>query len=304
MSRLKRYVTYKHFKDHDYEITSKINVIKSTKKDEIVEKNKSHTIRGAIVSLNRAYKNLHDTLRANTWSYFLTLTFDKEKVDRLNDDLVLACFKKWRKSVKRKFPDMIYLAVPEYHKKGGLHYHLVVGNITSSELNLIDSGCLYYKGNSIKKETFLNRGYKFDLKSGDGMIIYNVAGFSSGFSTATEIRSSDAVTHYVSKYITKNNIDPRFFNKPRYYVSHNLHKVKKIRDVYDMGDVFCDEITFRKNLFDSDNDIESAGGILTYSNDDKKYDYYSVDLSKESIIKARLDGILPMPSHHLPFDKK
>lgn len=31
---------------------------------------------------------------------------------------------------------MTYLAVPEYHKKGALHFHLLVGNINEVDLKL------------------------------------------------------------------------------------------------------------------------------------------------------------------------
>lgn len=312
MAHCIRYIKYKQFRDHDFEITSKINVIRNNYYDTVpthdafgrpipgAEERKKHyaelrkrkdqpTIRGAVESLRRCHNNLSDVLRSNVWSWFVTLTFgDAEK--RLDDQYCRDRFADWRTSVRRNLPNMFYVAVPEYHKKGGLHYHLVLGGVSAKELGLVDSGRVLHHGKSWRRKDFFAKGFEVDIETGEGFTIYNIPSWNS-FSTATEVRSSDAVTRYVSKYMSKANIDPRFYNKKRFYCSANVHRPKVLEQNI--------PTTFGNEVF---NLCEMSGGCLDYRNNYTRYEKYSVPPSKEDIIKMRLDGVLPMPKHSLPFD--
>lgn len=312
MTHCIRYIKYKHFRDHDYEITSKTNVIRNNYYNSApvkdgegrlipgAEERKLHyavlrkrkdepTIRGAVESLRRCHKSLSDVLRSNVWSWFITLTFgDSEK--RLDDQYCRDRFADWRTTVKRNYPQMFYVAVPEYHKKGGLHYHVVVGGVTAADLALVDSGRVLHHGKSWKRKDFFAKGFEVDPKTGEGFTVYNIPSWNS-FSTATEVRSTDAVTHYVSKYMSKANIDPRFYNKKRYYCSENVHRPTVVEE--NLSASYYNEVN---------NPCEFAGGCLDYRNKDTRYEKYSVPLSKEEVIRMRLNGFKPMPKHLLPFD--
>ncbi len=163
-------------------------------------------LENAIRSMNRAKNNLMDILKSNDFNFFVTLTFDKNKIDRLNDKETRKAFAKFIKDLRRKFNNMIYVAVPEYHEKGGLHFHLLVGNVSFEDLRLEDS--------------------EKRVKSGrcKGQIIYNVNAWQNGFSTATKILDNNAIKYYLSKYLTKGKVDPRFFGKKRFYVSQNIER--------------------------------------------------------------------------------
>lgn len=103
---------------------------------------------------------------------------------------------------------MKYVGVFEYHKRGGLHAHLLVGGVDSQDLKLTDSGHTVRSGKTA------------------GAKIYNVGAWSVGFSTATEVMDKEAVKSYISKYISKTGVDMRFFGKKRYFCSHNIKRPK------------------------------------------------------------------------------
>lgn len=164
-------------------------------------------LENAVRSMNRSKNNLMDILKCNDFDFFVTLTFDKNLIDRLDDNKTRKSFTQWANNISRDLPNLIYVAVPEYHKKGGLHFHLLIGGVSAEDLKLVDSG---------KR-----------VKSGrcKGQIIFNVDRWKrKGFSTATKILDTNAVKFYLSKYLTKGKVDPRFFNKKRFYVSRNIKR--------------------------------------------------------------------------------
>lgn len=233
-----QYVTIKEFPDSTFSITSKINSIYNSCVDRT--RSGSPTILNAQRSRSRAHRALFDVLRSNTWQWFITLTFGDD--DRLSDEEVRAKFERWRKMVKRKFPQMYYVGVPEYHKKGGLHLHLVVGGVSAADLRLKHSGRVLHKGQAWKKKDFVRAGFVEDTLTGEGAVIYNVSSWDGyGWSTATEIRNNEAVQRYVSKYITKANIDPRFYNKKHFFCSKNVQRPTVTKDTNVFFNYFKDD---------------------------------------------------------------
>lgn len=171
------------------------------------EKKYAPKLSNAVRSMNRSKNNLMDILRCNTFDFFVTLTFDDTKLNNTYDDTQTRnAFRKWRKSVKRSFPDMVYIAIEEYQKRGVLHYHLLVGNVTADELGLVNSGKKVRRGRC------------------KGQPIFNVTKWQYGFSTVTQILDTEAVKFYLSKYLTKGQADPRFFGKKRYFTSQNINR--------------------------------------------------------------------------------
>ena len=76
------------------------------------------------VSRNRAKNMIYDYARTNDFEYFVTMTFNPDKVDSFN---YVACSQKlsdWLKNLRRRVaPDIRYLFVPELHKSGRYHFH-------------------------------------------------------------------------------------------------------------------------------------------------------------------------------------
>lgn len=170
-------------------------------------------------SAQRCKTELYDILKCNDFDFFVTVTFDPDEINRLDDSAVRRAWTVFCNNLHRKYPDMYYVAVPEYHKKGGLHFHLLIGGIKFEDLKPVHA---YDE----KKQCYLyvTKG----VCKGDK--IYNITVWQYGFSTMTVLRNKEAAKHYISKYITKQHTDLRFFGKKRYYVSRNMCRpvVKKI----------------------------------------------------------------------------
>ena len=73
------------------------------------------------------------------WDYFVTFTFNSDKVDRYNFSEVSKKLSKWIDNIKQKYgcKDMGYIIVPEKHKDGAWHFHGLFKNCDN--LNFIDS---------------------------------------------------------------------------------------------------------------------------------------------------------------------
>lgn len=127
----------------------------------------------------RARKQLFELCACNDFDLFFTLTLNKEVIDRYDYKTVVRRFGQWADNrVRRK--GLRYVAVPELHKDGAVHFH---GLCNASACSLVDSG-----------ET--------DKKSGQK--VYNLADWNLGFTTAIYVYGArDAAAHYVAKYVTK-----------------------------------------------------------------------------------------------------
>lgn len=129
------------------------------------------------------------------WKTFITLTFAE------NEQSIESANKKLRyfvDKVRRIKKDFKYLCIPEFQKRGAIHYHLLT-NIAEND----DKLTYAQKDNSYFRHIkYWNLGYdSIEVIKGD---IKKVVG-------------------YISKYMTK-DIDNRLFGHRRYFYSKNLNK--------------------------------------------------------------------------------
>lgn len=134
----------------------------------------------------------------NDWETFITLTFDPKIVKSDMRDISNANkrFKYFIDKVRRVKKDFKYICVPEFHKSGIVHYHLLC-NIKASNTKLM----------FIQED---NKKYK------------HIKYWQEGF-TSVEVLKGDVkkIIGYIAKYMTK-DIDNRLFNRHRYFYSRNL----------------------------------------------------------------------------------
>ncbi len=202
-------------KIYDNYIRYNIKIGKKIKRDLEIKKSNIRWLCNAERSARRVYEVVSDICECNNFDWFATLTFtsDTSKVtDRLDDKETRKLFGQWRNEMKRKLPNMKYVAICEYHKKGGLHWHLVLGDVTANELGLIYS-----------KSVFSNI-------LGADMPIYNISTWKKGFSTCSKIASKESTKGYILKYVTKGGVDPRFFRKQRFTCSQNVLRPEIIKE--------------------------------------------------------------------------
>lgn len=151
-------------------------------------------------NLSRSRKLVIDLAYENQkiWKSFLTLTF----ADNVKDiDFANKCFNSWLTSIRQLFSDFAYLCVPEFQKRGAVHYHLLS--------NLEVGGDLLPVQNAKKN-------------------MYDVKYWKYGFTSAFDLKLADDrfnVSLYVCKYLYK-DIDDRLFSRKKVMHSRNLQLPK------------------------------------------------------------------------------
>ena len=159
-------------------------------------------------ALRRTRMNIMRLVNSNPdFLTFLTLTFDENKIKNKQDITELEKCNYWFKTfivkLKHHFSDIKYLAVPEFQgdyyfrtgiKKefgGAIHYHL-----------LLDQ--------------------KIDSK-----IMEKIWGH--GFIKINKIKAINNVGLYVSKYLSKESFNKKYFGKRKFFYSRNLNRPKEYK---------------------------------------------------------------------------
>lgn len=133
-------------------------------------------------SMRRARSRVRRLALANEFRWFVTLTLSPEKVDRYDDAQVVRKLTTWaHNQVRRR--GLAYILVPERHKDGAIHFH----GFFNDALEAVASG----------------------HQDRQGHMIYNLPGWSLGFTAAIEVYGDYAgAVAYVCKYIGKQGDKP------------------------------------------------------------------------------------------------
>lgn len=153
-------------------------------------------------SIRRTRKRIKDYVISNDFELFATFTF---ATDRHNEERSRQRLATWLRNQRVRNGRFLYLAVPEYHKDGALHFHVLIGG---------------YKGNM---EPATNPHNGKPIRDVRGNQVYTISGYTLGFNNVKVIDSSEGKTktaYYIQKYITKDadSTDGR----QRYWSSKNL----------------------------------------------------------------------------------
>ena len=186
-------------------------------------------------SLSRSRSRVLQLAFNNKWDYFVTLTFNKDKIDRYDYKAICAAMLKFFDNYKqRKSKDFKYLLIPEQHKDGAFHFHgyfanVAPGDVAPNEHNYLD---------------FMPYRKKF------------------GFCSISPIEDREKCAVYVSKYITKD----MFLNVPPagthlYFASRGLKydvvvscgsalvDFKPSSDCTEQTFAYCTKYTCKRNIF-------------------------------------------------------
>lgn len=160
-------------------------------------------------NINRSKFQLQRIVKANedVFKTFITLTFaDNIK----NIEVANKKFDIWRTKIKSIYKDFQYVCVPEFQKRGAVHYHL----LTNLEINKIYQ---YTRRNK-------NLEVQLIIPQENKKTQYDVKYWSYGYTSVFPMKDINVVG-YISKYMTK-DIDNRLYGKRRYLYSQSL-KVPK-----------------------------------------------------------------------------
>lgn len=125
----------------------------------------------------RARVAVRDLGLCNDWAYFVTLTLDRQRIDRYDPAEVVRHLNHWLDNRVRR-DGLAYVLVPEHHKDGAIHFH----GFFNDALPAVDSG----------------------HKDSGGHTVYNLPAWGWGFSTAIRLYGDRrAAVGYCCKYIAK-----------------------------------------------------------------------------------------------------
>lgn len=162
-------------------------------------------------SMKRTRSKVYNYAKCNDWEWFVTFTFNSEKVDRYDYDSCTKKLTNWFDRLRRFSPGLSYVVVPEHHKDGAWHFHGLFAGLNDSEI--VWTGKHVIK--KVCKKGCRTRFVRTDQK------IYKIGRYRLGWMTATKIQDKQKVISYITKYITKDMM-AGLSGKKRYWASKNL----------------------------------------------------------------------------------
>lgn len=182
---------------------------------------------------------------SNNFRWFVTLTFDPEKVDSSDYETAKTTLLKWCRRMRDKHGQFDYLLIPELHKSGAVHFHGLLGDIPARFVEAINP----------KNEKPIIR---HDRQ------VYNLADWKYGFSDCEEIESPERAASYITKYVTTALLtDKKMYNKKRYFNSQGLERPAVTFGMSDNTDL--DSFTPNFGIIETDTDGRNVIDIGIYN---------------------------------------
>ena len=146
----------------------------------------------AIRNARASRKKLLNYAMNNSWQMFMTMTFARDKVqarghaDRFDVEIIKSV-RVWLNNRRRAYGAFDYLMVPELHKNGAIHLHMLLMGLPESQM----VPALYPDG-----RRRVDAGGRFQWRWLDASVTW-------GFTDGSKVDDVAAVSQYVSKYISK-----------------------------------------------------------------------------------------------------
>lgn len=154
-------------------------------------------------SIIRTRSRIYELAMCNDWEFFVTLTLDKRKYDRMDLKRYRVDLAQFIRNYNRKHKINIkYLLIPEEHKDRAWHMHGLLMGLPRAHLKENENGYL---------DWFAYRD-RF------------------GYISIDEIRNKEATSRYITKYITKNLENcVKEVGAHMYYCSRGLKRAVEIK---------------------------------------------------------------------------
>lgn len=164
-------------------------------------------------NISRARSKIFEYAACNEWQYFVNLTLDKKKYDRHNLKEYISSLTQWLRNYKRKHNTEIqYLFIPEQHQDGAWHIHGLINGIPDKELKP------FIEGKHPQK--LIDKGY----------LNWDAYSQKFGYVSVGKIQNHEAVSKYLTKYISKDmSSNNRELGAHLYYCSNGLNLAAEIK---------------------------------------------------------------------------
>lgn len=179
-------------------------------------------------NISRAKSRIFELAFCNPWDYFFTGTLNPNLQDRTDLELFHKQFTQWIRNYNRRYGTNIkFLLIPELHEDGkSWHIHGFLYGLSAEHLKQFKVGDKM--GKSLAEK----------VKNGDE--VYNWTAYSKrfGFCDLEPIRNHEAVSKYITKYISKSLAHSvTELNAHLYYHSRVLQFADKVKQGSFFGDI-------------------------------------------------------------------
>ena len=190
----------------------------------------------------RSKYSMERLIKANEkiFKTFITLTFSENIIDIKEANKK---FNYWISNIRKLKNDFAYVAVPEFQKRGAVHYHLLTNLDVRQNHNII-----------IPQKKFTEEQY-LKMSENQRKKCFDIVYWKHGFARVDILKNIQVVT-YLNKYMTK-DIDNRLFGHRRYLNSRNLVQpslvyldMNNFRDRYNLLKVLNMNEVFTNTYFD------------------------------------------------------
>lgn len=182
-------------------------------------------------NISRTKAKIFEYAFCNHWDWFFTGTLNKNKQDRTDLELFHKQLTRWILNYNRlKNTSLKYLLIPELHEDGeSWHMHGFIEGLPVEHLKRFQIGDKMGKAVAEK------------VKNGD--VVFNWLAYAErfGFCDLEPIRNAEAVSKYITKYISKNLANSvTELNAHQYYHSRGLKKAETIKKGTMLADIVPD----------------------------------------------------------------
>lgn len=185
-------------------------------------------------SIARTRSTVRQYARCNEWNYFVTLTISPDKWDRFDLKEFYKSFGKYLSNINQRRKDgkkLLYMLIPEQHKNGAWHFHGLMKDIPENVMGVNLNG---YTDWPALREKY-------------------------GFCSFSPIRDHEAVSLYITKYITKEALKTELPKGYKFILASNgLKKAKPLRKIYGVAINLC------KGIFEFDY-VSEDGNTAIYT---------------------------------------
>lgn len=144
-------------------------------------------------SISRAKRTIFELAFCNPWDWFFTATLDPRKYDRTDLKKFHGDLTQWFRDYNKKHGISIkFLLIPELHSDGeSWHMHGLIYGLPQDHLRQFVQGDV------------MGRGIALKVLKGDKVYNWDAYASKFGFCDLEPIRSAEAVSKYITKYISK-----------------------------------------------------------------------------------------------------
>lgn len=169
-------------------------------------------------NVSRATSRIFELAYCNPWEWYATLTLDPQKYDRTDLGQYIKDLSQFIRDFRKKTGNKVkYLLIPERHQDGSWHMHGFFMGLPVGELHAFT--------------TTEHLPYHILKRLADGIQVYTWGAYAQrfGYSCMERIQNQEAVSKYITKYITKDTMRTiTDLNAHAFYASKGLKSAEII----------------------------------------------------------------------------